>query len=506
MAVRVRKNIWTLQPLTAAPGTPWDPTVEWYARAVRAMQARPIKSPTSWKYQAAIHEYENGTAPNTEPLNTLPSSTERARFWTQCQHNSWFFLPWHRIYLAYFEQIVAATVAGLGGPGDWALPYWNYSDLSKPQTRSLPPAFFLAKLPDGSPNPLLVPGRRPGANTGQIIANATHVDLSVCLADPEFTGQPGGNPGFGGPKTTFNHGGGFPFGKVEGTPHGSMHVRVGGFMGAFNSAGLDPLFWLHHCNIDRLWEVWRKISPTHKDPVDAAWLSQSFEFHDANGVVVAQMPSQFQSIKTAPLPYDYDDVSSPIAAPVGPAAAPIAAAAGVTVTSQKIPEMVGATSAPVVLSGKPATVQIAVDTPVGPAAAAAGVALAPATNPDAQLYLNIENVTGSGEAESYQVYVNVPSGDDPHTHPELFAGLLPMFGLKEASRAGGNHPGDGLHYSLGIGHIARHLQAQGRWDPADLRLTFVPDVTTEEPAIAAGNVALAPAQPIRVGRVSLYVA
>ena len=49
-------------------------------------------------------------------------------------------------------------------------------------------------------------------------------------------------------------------------------------------------------------------------------------------------------------------------------------------------------------------------------------------------------------------------------------------------------------------------QAQGRWDPADLRLTFVPDVTTEEPAIAAGNVALAPAQPIRVGRVSLYVA
>jgi hypothetical protein len=39
-----------------------------------------------------------------------------------------------------------------------------------------------------------------------------------------------------------------------------------------------------------------------------------------------------------------------------------------------------------------------------------------------------------------------------------------------------------------------------------LRLTFVPDVTAEEPAIAAGNVALSPAQPIRVGRVSLYVA
>ena len=88
MAVRVRKNIWTLQPLTATPGTPWDPTVEWYARAIRAMQARPIKSPTSWKYQAAIHAYDSGTPPNTEPINTLPPAAERARFWTQCQHNS----------------------------------------------------------------------------------------------------------------------------------------------------------------------------------------------------------------------------------------------------------------------------------------------------------------------------------------------------------------------------------------------------------------------------------
>src|SRR5215218_4148573 len=33
----------------------WPPTLEWYARAVRAMQARPLEDPLSWRYQAAIH-------------------------------------------------------------------------------------------------------------------------------------------------------------------------------------------------------------------------------------------------------------------------------------------------------------------------------------------------------------------------------------------------------------------------------------------------------------------
>ena len=51
-----------------------------------------------------------------------------------------------------------------------------------------------------------------------------------------------------------------------------VHVLVGGsdpnsnlpgLMSDPDTAGLDPIFWLHHANIDRLWEVWRQ-NPTRR--------------------------------------------------------------------------------------------------------------------------------------------------------------------------------------------------------------------------------------------------
>jgi tyrosinase len=37
--------------------------------------------------------------------------------------------------------------------------------------------------------------------------------------------------------------------------HGNVHVMVGGpkNMGFIPDAAQDPIFWMHHCNIDRLW-------------------------------------------------------------------------------------------------------------------------------------------------------------------------------------------------------------------------------------------------------------
>ena len=106
--VRVRKNVWKLPD--------WDPIIDWYARAIAEMQTRPLSDPTSWRYQAAIHDYLRGSDPNAKPADKLPSASDQKTFWSQCQHGSWYFLPWHRMYLAYFEQVVAATVQHLGGP------------------------------------------------------------------------------------------------------------------------------------------------------------------------------------------------------------------------------------------------------------------------------------------------------------------------------------------------------------------------------------------------------
>jgi tyrosinase len=491
-AVRVRKNVWKL--------APWDPVLLWYARAVGEMQRRPIADPTSWRFQAAIHEYVRQRDPESQPGDVLPPPADQKRFWNQCQHGSWFFLPWHRIYLCYFEQIVAATVTALGGPNDWALPYWNYSDTANPKARSLRPEFFAATMPGGGVNPLLATARKPGCNTGRIIATPADVNLR-CLSEPDYQAQPpGGGTGFGGPKTGFQHSGS-RIGQVEGTPHGTMHNAVGGLMSGFNTAALDPLFWLHHANIDRLWVVWRTMDPLHLDPVDPAWLTgQRFEFRDARGSVVAHTASQFVSTKTSPLPYEYDDVSSPRGvAPVVRTAAPAAAPEG---SDMAIPEMIGASDQPIDLTSEPVQVSLPVSAPTGPALRSAA---APDTTP-ARMFLNVENITGTAAGTSYQVYVNVPPGDDPLTHPELFAGLLPMFGLAEATRGDQDHPGDGLHYTLEVTDIVRQLGGGAGFDQSALRLTFVPQASPAEPDARVAAAAAAPSEPIRIGRVSLYAA
>src|SRR5687768_8731296 len=87
---------------------PGDQTISWYEKAVAAMQARPIADPTSWRYQAAIHDYDRARDPLKRTTDRLPSAAEQRKYWSQCQHGSWFFLPWHRMYLHQFEQIVRA--------------------------------------------------------------------------------------------------------------------------------------------------------------------------------------------------------------------------------------------------------------------------------------------------------------------------------------------------------------------------------------------------------------
>lgn len=41
-------------------------------------------------------------------------------------------------------------------------------------------------------------------------------------------------------------------------PHNSIHGMVGGLMGTFQSA-FHPIFWLHHCNVDRILEKYLEV-------------------------------------------------------------------------------------------------------------------------------------------------------------------------------------------------------------------------------------------------------
>ena len=92
MATRfVRQDIWKLE-----QQQPGHPITKAYASAIAVMKSRPADDPTSLRYQAAVH----GGAVEDKFLN-------------QCQHVTWFFLSWHRLYLYWFEQIVRKIIQGL---------------------------------------------------------------------------------------------------------------------------------------------------------------------------------------------------------------------------------------------------------------------------------------------------------------------------------------------------------------------------------------------------------
>ncbi|WP_283150106.1 tyrosinase family protein [Silvimonas soli] len=482
---RTRRDVWKLPQ--------WDPILLWYAKAVADMQTRPINDPTSWRYQAAIHGYDPSEDPFASPSDTMPSSTEQHTFWSQCQHSSWFFLPWHRMYLVYFEQMVAATVRKLGGPDDWALPYWNYSDAGNPDAFKLPAAFWAASLPDGSPNALNVAARAPNVS-GDVGITSAETSLS-CVADKLYTGtSSGGHPGFGGPKTTFSHGGGAT-GALEKTPHGDIHVAVGGntgLMSLFETAALDPIFWLHHANIDRLWEVWQHRNPgVNVNPVDPDWRNAKgakFQFHDATGAVQVLIPSQVEDTTASLLGYKYEDIADPLASPPVKPHAPAPAPMGAAIAPLQQPaELVGATAQPHALAAGASTAQVALQ----PVPTVRGAALTSAPAPT-QVYLNLENITGVGRPGAYAVYLNMPvaaaspSQSDPH-----FAGTLPMFGLGVASSTDLLHEGSGLTYVLDVTHVVAGLKAQGHWDPSTLNVTFVPlRPTGQTPKVQVGRISL----------------
>src|SRR6185503_15060758 len=110
----------------------------------------------------------------------------------------------------------------LGGPTDWALPYWNWDAPEGPGR--LPVPFRHRNLAGGSLNQLFVAQRHPDANAGNRFATDADIDIQTCLTRTTFPGA----GEFGGPPVRDHDTGvGGGFGSLEGTPHGSMHVAVG---------------------------------------------------------------------------------------------------------------------------------------------------------------------------------------------------------------------------------------------------------------------------------------
>jgi tyrosinase len=49
------------------------------------------------------------------------------------------------------------------------------------------------------------------------------------------------------------------FGSNINGVHGSVHIWVGGTMSDPSTSPADPIFWVHHANLDRLWWQWHSM-------------------------------------------------------------------------------------------------------------------------------------------------------------------------------------------------------------------------------------------------------
>src|SRR5882672_9196719 len=132
-----RSNVWEL-------GGDWADPILWYARGVKAMKEKidDLSDRNGWRFYAAMHGFDQGIWQQLgywSQADKMATDVDQTLFWLQCQHGTWYFLPWHRGYLLAFEAVIRAEVAKLPvGPKDWTLPYWNYF---KDGQKKLPPAF-----------------------------------------------------------------------------------------------------------------------------------------------------------------------------------------------------------------------------------------------------------------------------------------------------------------------------------------------------------------------------
>src|SRR5271166_2264313 len=228
--VRMRKDVWQL------PAS--DKTLFWYGVAISKLQDRKITDITSWWSLAAMHGIDSQLWVDLgylDPTVKLPFDPDAQGFWNQCQHGSWYFLPWHRAYLAAFEAILLDVIVKENGPSDWALPYWNY-DPTKPSTLKFPSAFAPEFLDDGSKNPLWVKERYGRKGNGTITILPSDVPVKQLWEAEEFFNEPDDIPNsFGGTRTAFHHDGGGA-GQLEQVPHGPVHNLVGGTKEGTNSS------------------------------------------------------------------------------------------------------------------------------------------------------------------------------------------------------------------------------------------------------------------------------
>ena len=192
-------------------------------------------------------------------------------------HRGPIFLPWHRVMLMTLERHLQRVLVD----ANFGLPYWNWAkdgDLTAAQQRAAP--IWKANCLGGQGDPVQtgpfafrptdpntwririatnVQGQLISVNRGlrrsfatsgvTTLPNTQSATNALQLTPYDRANWDTGSAGFR------NRVEGWSSDTVPPGLHNRVHVWVGGDMGPSTSPN-DPVFYMNHCNVDRLWEGW----------------------------------------------------------------------------------------------------------------------------------------------------------------------------------------------------------------------------------------------------------
>lgn len=477
-----------------------DPVrLESLKRGVATMKSRLPSDPTSWFFQAAIHAVGANAITTAAQVDPAVATVDQARFWNQCPHsdayNSAEFLLWHRAYIYYFERILrdAAQDPTL------SLPYWNYTD-PDPERRMFP-AEFADMDPDPGTllprNPLFDHRRETAFMVGAYVLSEGAVGISDLFAITDFFGATEAE-GFAGGVADNDAS---TRGRIESLPHDILHFAIGGqiltgpfsptaptgaigLMSTPRTAAFDPIFWVHHSNIDRLWTVWECLTSPARvwgkvPPRD--WLeAKPWFFHDFDRTVHNESRLFYLDRRNLAISFDSD---MPDCTPLS-ASDPFAAASEIASgdPSAAVPDNIRS-FVPRAEAGR-----LARQTRVSPAIArtisipltlipslenadAREAILSASRNAPRRLMLELRGLTVEGiPSVGFDVYVNLKPGVKADRTTPNYVGTLALFGAIQADAHTSDHANGEMSQQFDITRLSRSAD----FDPSQLTVKIVP--------------------------------
>lgn len=392
--------------------------------------------------------------------------------WGTCQHGNLNFLPWHRLYMNFYEKALRRH----SGDENLTVPYWNYFDETNPQLRGL----ALPKLVRG-----------PGAGTLYDEWRTIGLNDNTSAIDPTV----------GSAAEAFKNDEFRPFSNaLQGQPHGVIHCAVGTGcatpdLGFVPIAGLDPVFYMHHSNIDRLWQCWlnRKANGATIDlawakanlGMDDDWYDTRYTFADEHGEKVVMTIADV--FKPGVIDARYDkDTNCVVEAPAPKTSRSVLQDMATENKTLKFHSPM-TTPESVDLIGKAKSVSL--ETHNGPRALAA---LPEDVGENGHTILSLKDITIVGTPSlTYKVFL---SNKNSPEHKAYIA----TFNLFSVGAHGGEHAGHGNKLSDGIYNVTDHIRDLGIESADDVLVNFEPSnlMTTEAKPEVEGS-------GISVGAISL---